>query len=263
MPLQAQAIVSLATQMAKVAGYTAQAGQLLNMVLFELCETYDFELARATTTFNFNGTTGPYNLPANFLRCLPDDFYYVYQPGYPYFPVWADRAEYDRFIQVPQIASMPSRYMIDMAQVVVPANATGTTPGLAPNPDGVPQLWVWPPPSGSWPCNMTYYQSMPDIATPETSSVVPWFPCQDYLITRLAGELMKISDDDRAGAFLGDGDGKDGRTRGAQNILRSYLEMKDDKDETIQSVKLDRRHFGVFQGNLREDKVVTWGAQQP
>ena len=83
------------------------------------------------------------------------------------------------------------------------------------------------------------------------------------MLRALNGDVFGNIDDDRAGAFLGDGDGKDGRVRGAQNILRSYLEMKDDKDETIQSVKLDRRHFGVFQGNLREDKVVTWGAQQP
>jgi len=263
MPLQSQAIVSLATQMAKVAGYTSQAGQLLNYVLAELCENYDFELTRDTYSFSFTGSVGPYNLPANFLRCLPDDFYYVYQPGYPYFPVWADRSEYDRFIQVPQIASMPSRYYIDMAQTVISSLATGTTPGTAPNPSGVPQLWLWPPPSGTYPALITYYSMMADITTPESSTVIPWFPCQDYLVTRLAGELMKISDDDRCGQFLGDSDGKDGRIRGAQNILRSYIQMKDDKDETIQSVKLDRRHFGVFQGNLREDKVVTWGAQQP
>ena len=263
MPLPAQKIVSLACATAKMPGYLQQAGDLLNMILFELCENYDFELARATYNFTFNGSNGPYNLPASYLRTLPNDFYYVYQPGYPYFPVWADRAEFDRFIEVPQIASMPSRYYVDMAQVVISNAATGTTPGTAPNPNGVPQLWVWPPPSGAYPCTITYYQSMPDIPSPETSTTVPWFPCQDYLLTRLAGELMRLADDSRAWAYLGDGSGKEGSPRGCQDILRSYIQMKDDKDETIQSVKLDRRHFGVFQGSLREDKVVTWGAQSP
>ena len=48
MALQAQQIVALATQIAKVPGYTLQAGQMLNMILADLAETYDLEVARKT-----------------------------------------------------------------------------------------------------------------------------------------------------------------------------------------------------------------------
>src|SRR5258708_19399182 len=88
--LTAAQIVNLANQIAKTPGFTALAGQKLNAILQELCMTYDFEVARATTTYVLNvsnspGTglgSGPYLLPANYLRTqMGKQFYTVaFQP---------------------------------------------------------------------------------------------------------------------------------------------------------------------------------------
>jgi hypothetical protein len=39
-------LVTLSTQIARAPGYTSQAGQLLNAILSDLAQTYDFALAR-------------------------------------------------------------------------------------------------------------------------------------------------------------------------------------------------------------------------
>ena len=57
MALTAAQIVTLACQIAKTQGMTAQAGQKLNAILQELCQTYDLSAARLTTTFNFTGSS--------------------------------------------------------------------------------------------------------------------------------------------------------------------------------------------------------------
>ena len=46
MALTANQIISLATQIAKVPGYVTQAQQLLNAILQELAQDYDFEVIR-------------------------------------------------------------------------------------------------------------------------------------------------------------------------------------------------------------------------
>jgi hypothetical protein len=56
--LTAAQIVTLACQIAKAPGMTAQAGQLLNMILAELCQDYDFQVARRTYYFNFEPRAG-------------------------------------------------------------------------------------------------------------------------------------------------------------------------------------------------------------
>ena len=91
-------IVTLATQIAKVPGMVSQAGMLLNMVLADLCQTYDFEVARGNFNFNFNPGLiappptnvtpggGPYPLPADFLRMNKGDCYWTLlgvAPGTP------------------------------------------------------------------------------------------------------------------------------------------------------------------------------------
>src|SRR5258708_39536097 len=93
--LTAAQIVNLANQIAKTPGFTALAGQKLNAILQELCMTYDFEVARATTTYvlkvsNLPGTglgAGPYLLPANYLRT---------QVGKQFFTVGFQPYELDR-----------------------------------------------------------------------------------------------------------------------------------------------------------------------
>ena len=93
---------------------------------------------------------------------------------------------------------------------------------------------------------------MADIASPETSATVPWFPNQAYLKTRLAGELMQIADDDRASAFLGESD------TGAQGLLKRYLNLKDDRTNRAETVKLDRRTFGPAFNKLPNTKTIGW-----
>jgi len=229
MPLQATQIVSLATQAAGVPGFTTQAGQLLNMILSDLCQTYDFDIAKKVTTINLSNNSGPYGLPSDYLRALKDDLFYTLG-GVPYPLVSIDLAEFDRYPQIAGFNAYPTAYATDMSQ-------------------SPPALYVWPPANGVLPVTLRYFSQMPDISTPEQSSVIPWFPNQDYLITRLTGELMRLADDDRYTTFLGDGDA------GAQGILRRYLDLKDDRETRAQRVTLDRRFFRGG-GKLKNTKTI-------
>lgn len=239
-------IVAIATQQAKVPGYTSQAGQLLNSILSDLCQTYDLDLAKGTFNFNFNPAlqttpiypnlqqgAGPYPLPADFLRMVDDKDAMWFLLGVPYPMIPCDLSEYDNLVQQAGLQSYPYIFATDMSQ-------------------SPPNLVVYPPPSGAYPCMIRYRRQMPDIATPETSSVVPWFPNQQYLLTRLSGELMRISDDERAAVWLGDSD------VGSQGILDRYLKMKDDQNTRAKTVKLDRRMFGRRFSTLANTKTIGW-----
>ncbi|MDE2000462.1 MAG: hypothetical protein KGI52_16210, partial [Burkholderiales bacterium] len=173
---------------------------------------------------------GPYPLPADYLRALNDDVYYTIS-GVANRMTYALPDEFDVLIQTPGLTGYPTRFMTDL--------------GASP-----PTMTVWPPPSGSYPVSFRYYRQMPDITTPESSTTVPWFPNTNYLITRLAGEMMKITDDDRKDAFLGEG------PTGAQGILNRYLLMKDDHEAAVRQVKLDPRHFGRAAAGLKATKSV-------
>lgn len=242
MPLQAQQIVGLATQIAKCPGFTSQAGQLLNYILSDLAQNYDFQLARGIYTFNFNSVTGtnsgPYTLPADWLRAKNKDVFYTIQ-GVVYPMIKVDLDQYDWFVQQAGLSSFPSYFTTDMSQ----------TP---------PVMFVWVPPSGSFPVTARYFRQMPDIATPEISSSVPWFPVTDYLVTRLAGELMKITNDDRAGDFLGDNPGRGPSVPGAQYLLKCYLKKEGDSDDVPNKVELDRRLFGFSTSQLKNTKTIGW-----
>ena len=79
MALQAQQIVSLACAQAKAPGFVVQAGQLLNAILRELCQTYDLDNAKLYTTITLGTLTGsgPYPLPDAYLRAAPGEVYYT------------------------------------------------------------------------------------------------------------------------------------------------------------------------------------------
>jgi len=229
-PLQAQQLVSLATQAAGVPGFTSQAGQLLNAILSDLCQDYDLDVAKKTTTIALGASSGPYALPSDYLRALRDDVFYTFD-GVPYPLTNVDLAEYDGYPQQAGFNAYPTTYATDMSQ-------------------SPPVMYVWPPANGSLPLTVRYFSQMPDIATPETSSVVPWFPNQNYLLTRLTGELMRIADDDRTERFLGDG------PAGAEGILRRYLDLKDDKETRAARVTLDKRFFRSRWGSLKNTKTI-------
>ncbi len=237
MALTSAQIVTLSCQIAKCSGFTSQAGQKLNAILQELCQTYDLELARKTTTITFNGTIGPYALPSDYLRARKGDIFYVFQ-GVPYFMTPLMLEEYDALVQQAGLNDFPRFFTTDMA----------------PSP---PTLLVWPSPSLVVPVTVRYYAQMADITTPETSSTVPWFPMDNYLVTRLAGELMQITDDDRAGMFLTSEESQN--PQGAAVILRRYLKLKDDPEGKTHTVQLDRRIFGTTRWNLLQNtKNIGW-----
>lgn len=246
MALTAAQIVSLACMDAAVPGYTVQAGLLLNVIQQELCQTYDLDAAKGTVVFNFQPGlistniypnaqpgSGPYPLPSDYLRAVDEKDAVWYLNGVPYPMIPCDLSEFDNFVMTAGFQSYPYIFATDMSQ-------------------SPPNLLVWPPASGSYQCLFRYFRQMPDIATPETSSTVPWFASSQYLRTRLAGELMKIADDSRWEAFLGDG------PSGAQGILHRYLLMQGDKNDRAQTVKLDRRRFGSQYRGLPNTKVIGW-----
>lgn len=235
--LTAQEIVDLSTQIAKTPGYLTQAGKLLNMILEELAQTYDFDTVRSVYNFNFVPGPGPNPLPVNWLRGLDRSIFYVISEQ-PYIMVNISQQEYDRLSQTPGLASYPAYYYVDV---------TGDPPAN--------NMYVWPPAAGAYPVTARYYTTNTVIANPESSSTVPWFSNTNYLITRLAGELMKLGNDDRVNVFLGDGDDN---FVGAASTLKRFLKMKDDSEGRVNTVQLDRRRFGQAFSRLPNTKVLGW-----
>jgi hypothetical protein len=261
-PLTSAQIVSIACQIARFPGATVTAGQMLNSILSDLCQTYDFDLAKGTYNFNFNvgivsnanfpnvqAGSGPYTLPAPYLRAVKGECIWFNQ-GVPYPLIPVDLDEFDWQVQQAGNQAYPYLFATDMSQ----------TP-----PVGL----VWPGASGAYPVTIRYYQQMPDIgsgatsltangwnsgtATPDVSPVVPWFPNQRYLLKQLAGMVMELADDERAQTFLGDGDPNN---PGAQAILRHYLALKDDNSDRAKTVGLDRRRFSRNFYTLPDTKRV-------
>lgn len=241
MPLSAAQIVTLAVQRAKVPGMIQQAGQTLNTILQELCQNYDLADARGTFTFTFNTGlqtgTGPYLLPSDYLRTQKGKQFYVFN-FQPYSMQVVEQWEYDLLTQQPGFNDFPRDFYVDTSQ----------------NP---PQEFVWPPSSITVPVTVRYLRQMPDITSPEISGVIPWFRNQQYLITRLTGEMMQIADDDRAADFLTDDAEKN--PQGAGVILRRYLNMKDDPEGRAKTVELDGRRFGGDAwSKLPNTKTIGW-----
>lgn len=256
MPLTAAQIVSLACQDARCPGFTAQAGQLLNMILQDLCQTYDFDLARTNYQFSFNPSQinsqgqAYQNLPSGYLRGIRNGSYYTIS-GVPYPMIPCDFVEdYQMLVEMAGLANFPVFYATDMSLTGTSNSASGSG-GAA-----VPVMLFWQVPSGAYPANVFYFQQMPDISSPATSSSIPWFPNQSYLRRRLAGELMLQTDDDRANAFLSADE--DRYPEGAGVQLRKYLQLKDDKSTRAQTVSLDRRRFGTSFDRLRNTKTIGW-----
>jgi hypothetical protein len=244
MSLTSAQIVALATQDAKCPGFTSQAGQFLNATLQDLCQNYDLDAALGTFVFSFNSATGqgsgPYNLPGDYLRTQvkdgKDEFFYTIQ-GVPYPLIQITKAEYDWLVQTPGFQSYPYNYATDLS--VSPA-----------------QLFVWPPASGAYPCVLRYYRLMPDIATPETSAVVPWFNNTMILQRSVAGRLMGLTGDDRMEKYLGDDE--DRFPLGAGTLLKRYLKNVEDREGAVHTVGKDRRRWGRPFDQLKNTKNIGW-----
>lgn len=223
-------IVALACQIAKVPGYGSYAGQLLNSILAELYTINDFafsrkktyiDLTKAQPTDSYGQPLG-YALPTDHQRTL-NSFYIV--NGAPRRLTQVPVEDYDGLFQGITGSSYPEFMCVDVS----------TEPNLA-------RFYPLPPlATGVY---VRYLPKQDDISTPESSSVVPWFPHQIYLITRLAAELMMISDDVRRDKFLSD----------ARDQLSKFMTMGDeDRENYVRQVKLDPRFFrtGSSQRNTK------------
>ena len=230
MAMSASQLVAMAMQTARVpSGWAQLAGQMLNLIQSDLCETYELDVNRKTYTGITlqAGNVGPYELPADYLRAYINDVFFT-QLGVPYKMFSVELSEFDGYIQQSGNQGYPDRYATDMSQ-------------------SPPQMFVYVAPNGAYPLTIRYQRAQPDITTPEVSATIPWFPNQDYLHTRLAAELMKVADDERCTAFLGYAD----------EILRRYLRMKDDQTTRTPRVSLDPRNFGPRDSRLPSTKSVS------
>jgi hypothetical protein len=238
--LTAAQIIDLSTQIAKCPGFTAQALQLLNAVQQELLQDFDFLTIRKSFNFTFDTGasglgyaigSGPNFMPADFLRLHRNGvFYQIFDV--PYKLIGVTQEEFDNFVQQPGLQSYPYLGYVDVASVPM-------------------ALYVWPPASGAYPATVRYNPVMPDITD---TTQMPWFPNSTYLYTRVAGELMKITNDDRWQGFLSDQDG----SGGAGDLLRKYMAMKDDPITAPKTVGLDRRLFKANIANVRNTKTIGW-----
>ena len=218
--LQAQQIVSLACTIAKCPGYIQQGGQFLNMALEDLWLHRDLKINRVTESILVQANNfGPFTLPLNYLRTY--DLFFQ-QNNLPYFLNPISTEEYDQEFKDPSIANYPYEFMTILVD---------ETTAIAQNSAGT--LFIYPQSSGQITLTHRYMVKQPDIVSPETSTIIPWFPDQDYLIKATAARLMDITDDTRRESFL----------QQLQNMLRVHLIMEGDEQQVVKSVRLDPRRF--------------------
>lgn len=219
-------IVARACSICKVPGFTAQAGQYLNMILADLCQTYDFDFIRETTMLQLLGGVKSYALPEDHLRTR-EVFYNV--NGTIFYLNQIPMDSYDQLFIGPGVDNYPEQFAVQME----------TDPNT---------MYFWPPPEIPLSVTVRYQGQQADIDTPETSSTIPWFPNQRYLITKLSSDLMTETDDDRAMVY----------DKKAEGILRQFLEMKDDKENYAQQVRLDGRLFRNSGGLKPTKQTSIW-----
>lgn len=241
--LSCQQLVILAAQIAQAPGFTSQAGQFLNLILQEIAQDYNVAQDQGFLTLTFTASpltatvnsanvvagSGPYALPADFLRMDRGDFWWQLG-GINYFPTPMDISEFDALVQQPGFTTYPTVFAID----------TSTTPY---------GLYIWPSSSGAYQAFGRYRRQMSDVTTPETSATVPWFPQQMYLVNRLAAELMSLTGDQRRGEFL----------RDCRTMLAKFLDQEGNNSDRAATVSLDRRRFGRKWNYLPNTKAVPWG----
>lgn len=216
MAFTASQIVADALAIAKCPGYTAQGGRALNYVLADLSmhRNLKVNLVTATLTVSANNV-GPYSLESDYLRT----FELTYTAGgVPYFLNPCTIKEFDADNIPAAGTSYPDEYATDLSPV-----ATG----------GVGQIYIYPPSNQTIAMTHRYFLKRADIATPETSSAIPWFEDQDYLLTATAMRMMRITDDARLDRFEAD----------AEAMLRKHLMTEGDEQQVVKSVQLDPRRF--------------------
>ena len=221
--LTAQQLVTYALQIAKAPGYTTQAGDLLNGRLASLARRFDFDVLLKSTTFSLPAGVQQYSLPSDYVRAH-ELWYYI--GGLPQPMRQISLPDYDR-INVGSVA---------MAYPTMYASDPSTTPVT---------LYLYPMPNAQILYYLRYWSQPADIANPATSSSVPWFPDSDYLLTALAGDIMRLTDDTRQLQYAQE----------AENKLQAFLKMQGDRENHAQTVSLGNSFRGGA-GRLPPSKVT-------
>jgi len=205
--LTAAQIVQTACQIAKCPGMTQVAGQRLNETLFDLALDQNLDSIRRTLTLNVQPNQQQYQLPVAFLRAR-ECFYNV--EGAVFYLVEYATDEFDQLFTGPNNSAYPEIFTVDQSNNI---------------------LQFYPLPLVPLSVTLRYMDNTVELATPDTSTAVPWFQNQSYLITKLAAKMMQITDDVRATQF----------DTQADDILRRYLMLNN--GNTLKTVKLDPRRF--------------------
>lgn len=221
-------IVTRACNIAKVPGFTAQGGQYLNLALRDLVLHRDLKMLRKQQSIPIQvGSNGPFTLEADYLRTY--DLFYTIN-NFPYFLFTISQEQYDQLFKDPSIANYPYCYTTDLTATQVPG-----TPG---------QLFIFPQSTSALSLTHRYMVDMPDIVNPDTTTSVPWFPDQDYLIHATATRLMKETDDQRWESF----------EKAGENMLRTHIIMEGDEQKVVKEIRLDPQRFHMNR-TLRPTKL--------
>jgi hypothetical protein len=229
-PLTSAQIVTEACAIAKCPGYIAQGGRALNLVLSDLVLHRNLKVNLISSPIVVPANSnGPFNLEANYLRTYDMVFYVT---GEPFFLSPCSLKQLDNEQQQSGLSNYPYEWASDLSAV-----ASG----------GVGKLYVYPQSNTGVTITHRYYLQQADITTPETSSTVPWFADQDYLITATAMRLMRITDDDRYNSFV----------KNCDELLGVHLLTEGDEQQVVKEMILDPRRFRVG-GSARPTKIDPW-----
>jgi hypothetical protein len=212
------------------------AGQFLNMVLEDLKYNRNLKINRVTQMITVSvGTYGPFALESDYLRTY--DLFFplptsggATQGGLTEFLYPVTMEQFDAEFKAPSMSNYPYEYATDLstdAQVW-----SGGTQGSG-TITSAGQLFIYPQSSGTITLTHRYMSNQPDIATPETSSTIPWFPFTQYLIRQTAALMMGVTGDDREATYLAEN----------EKMLRPFLIMEGDEQATTHQIKLDPLHF--------------------
>jgi hypothetical protein len=226
-------ICLLASRIAKGGtGMVAIAGQMLTLVLEDLKYNRNLKVNRVTQSLVIPPATyGPFALEADYLRTY--DLFYPMPAsgggtvsGLTIFLTSITMEQFDAEFKSPSTTNYPYEYATDLSSQVLVA---GTTAG---------NLFVYPQTSGQLTLTHRYMKNQPDIASPEASTVVPWFASNDYLVAATAARMMGVTGDGREGEYMAKAD----------KLLAPYLIMEGDEQQTVKNIRLDPRHFRAQQG---------------
>lgn len=230
-----QQICTLAAQVAKGPGFLSQAGMFYNNLLEKLVNERNLKINRVTASIAITvGSYGPFNLEADYLRTydlfypMPSTTSVPGNTGLTTFLTPRTLKQWDAEFKDLSMANYPYEFATDLSP-----QATG----------GVGLLYIYPQASGTLTLTHRYMIKRADIATPETSTANPWFPNTDYLVKATAARLMMLTGDDRQKDF----------EDSAEEMLRPYLIMEGDEQETVHNIVLDPARFRT-NGRLKSTK---------